>query len=246
MAGSEKTGVEALDPYLFENAVYVLTKTINTNKFAYNKIKEMANVLDANILEMNVEEHDFAVASASHLPHIVASSLVNCAGNLNNSENHILSLAGGGFRDTTRIASGSPIMWRDICTTNQKNILKVIDKFEIELKEFKKVILEKNDNNIEKLLSKGKKIRDQLPQKRRGIISSMLEIIVFVPDTPGIIGEIAYLLGKNKLNIKDIEVLHIRENEGGSIRVGLEPKKGDEELAKQLLKNKGYKYKILN
>lgn len=246
MAGSEKTGVEALDPYLFENAVYVLTKTKNTNEFAYNRIKEMANILDANVLEMNAEEHDFAVASVSHLPHLIASSLVNCAGKLDNIENHILSLAAGGFRDTTRIASGSPVMWRDICTTNQKSILKVIDKFEIELNNFKKVILEKDENSIEELLLNGKEIRDKLPQKRKGIISSMLEIIVFVPDKPGIIGEIAYLLGKNNLNIKDIEVLHIRENVGGSIRVGLEPKKGDEELAKKLLENKGYKYKILN
>lgn len=244
MAGSEKTGVEALDPYIFENAVYVLCRTKFTNEYAMNKLKEMIKLLDANILEIDYETHDLAVATVSHVPHIAASSLVNCAGKIDADTNKILSLAAGGFRDTTRIASGSPDMWKDICMTNSEKIVEVLEKFEEEIKKFKEAIVKKDEETLYKLFEQGKNLRDTLPKKKKGILSPMFEMVLYVPDKPGIIGSLTNLLGGQGINIKDIEVLHVRENEGGSIRIAFD-KNIDSNKAVDILKNNGYEFKVL-
>ncbi|MGM0508897.1 MAG: prephenate dehydrogenase/arogenate dehydrogenase family protein [Fusobacteriota bacterium] len=245
MAGSEKVGVEAFDPNLFENAIYVITETEKTDKKAYNTIKDMAKTLKAIPLKMDIDNHDFSVAAISHLPHLTASSLVNCIDKLDNENNHILALAAGGFKDSTRIASGSPVMWRDICLNNSDKIIEVIDKFKEELDAFRDTISNKNGEKMEQLFRNGKKVRDDLPNRRKGIISPMLDIRIFVPDEPGIIGKIANIFGNNDINIKDIEVLHIRENEGGQIRVGLEDK-GNQDKITEILDANNYKYQILS
>ena len=244
MAGSEKTGVEYLDTTMFENAMYVVCKTKKSDENAFEKVCDMARELKANVLEMNLESHDFAVATISHLPHIVAASLVNCAAGVNNKENHILSLAAGGFRDTTRIASGSPEMWRDICLTNSKEILNLISKFKSELGNFEKVIEAKDGEALFNLFSSGKLIRDELPQKRKAIIPSTYDILLYVEDVPGTIAKISRILGDNNFNIKDIDVQHIRERDGGQIRVGLEMD-NECEKAPALLEKYGFKIKVL-
>lgn len=244
MAGSEKTGVEALDPYIFENAVYVLCKTKFSNEHSMNIIKEMVKILDANILEIDYELHDLAVATVSHVPHVVASSLVSNAGKIDNNTNNILSLAAGGFRDTTRIASGSPEMWKDICVTNADKIVSVIDNLQIELNKFKSAIEKKDEEKLLELFKNGKELRDSLPKKRKGILSTMFEMILYVPDKPGIIGTFTNLLGEHGINIKDIEVLHVRENYGGSIRIAFD-KNIDSNKAIKVLTENNYEFKVL-
>lgn len=244
MAGSEKTGVEGLDPFLFENAVYVLVKSKLSSDKAYATIKSMVLALDAIILEMNEDDHDFAVSAVSHTPHLIASSLVNCASSVSSDSNHILSLAAGGFRDTTRVASGNPHMWKDICTSNNEKIVQVLDYFVGEINAFKKALQEKDEEALLTLFSNAKAVRDKLPKNRKGILSPMFEVIVFVPDKPGVIGRISNLLGENDINIKDIEVLHVRENEGGSIRLGLDNTAASNK-AVEVLRENGYHFTIL-
>lgn len=244
MAGSEKTGVEGLDPYLFENAVYVLVRSKLSTDDDYETIKSMVAALDAIILEMNEDDHDFAVSAISHAPHLIASSLVNCAASVDTGANHILSLAAGGFRDTTRIASGNPHMWKDICTSNNEKIVQMLDYFVQQIDAFKTALLEKNETELLQLLNNAKIIRDKLPKSRKGILSPMFEVIVFVPDKPGVIGRISNLLGENNINIKDIEVLHVRENEGGSIRLGLD-NTASSNKAVEILRKNGYEFTIL-
>ena len=244
MAGSEKVGATNLDPYIFENAMYVITRSKFCDEKSIDIIKDMIMALDANPLEMDPKQHDLAVATISHLPHIVASSLVNSAAEIDNNSNYILPLAAGGFRDTTRVASGSPEMWRDICLTNRDRILEVIDIFKGEIEKFRELIQVSNEENLESLFSKGRDVRNTLPKKRKGIISPMTEIIAFVPDKPGVIGDIANILGRENINIKDIEVLHVRENEGGSVRIGIDYTKNIKKIEK-LLNENGIEVKIL-
>jgi len=244
MAGSEKTGVEALDPYIFENAVYVLCESKNTNEKALETVAEMARTLSANVHKMNYDLHDLAVAAISHVPHIVASSLVNTVSKLDKDTGQILGLAAGGFRDTTRIASGSPEMWKDICMTNSDKIIDVIEVLENEINKFKTAVQNKDEKKIEKLFEDGKKVRDTLPKKKKGILSAVFEIVLFVPDEPKVIGNLAILLGESEINIKDIEVLHVRENEGGSIRVAFD-KDSDSDKAVKVLTQHGYEFKVL-
>lgn len=244
MAGSEKTGVEALDPYLFENAYYVLTRSSKTDSEAFNLVKRMVNNLDATCIEMDVDQHDMSVAMISHTPHVIAAAMVNCAERVDAGTNSVLSLAAGGFKDTTRIASGSPEMWVDICTTNKDKILNILDSLAIDINNFKQAIESGDRKGLKELFSKAKQTRDTLPGRGKGFSSPMLEFILFVPDEPGIIGRISNILGDMRVNIKDIEVLHMREDKGGSIRIGVEYK-DDSFKAVERLKELGYEVKIV-
>lgn len=244
MAGSEKTGVEALDPYIFENAYYVLTRSSKTDPEAYNVVKEMVNSLDATCIEMDVDLHDMSVAMISHGPHVVAAAMVNCADRVDDGSDSVLSLAAGGFKDTTRIASGSPEMWVDICMTNGDKIVDILNCLEHDINDFKEAIRTGDREQLKQLFVSAKETRDSLPGRGKGFSSPMLEFILFVPDEPGIIGRISNTLGEMRVNIKDIEVLHMREDEGGSIRIGVEYK-DDSFKAVDRLKELGYEVKIV-
>ena len=98
MAGSEHNGIKGADPYLFENAFYLITPTTNSKPVALKKVKRLVAGIGAKVVEIEPEKHDLAVAAVSHLPHLLAASLVNTVVNLPESES-ILPLAAGGFRD---------------------------------------------------------------------------------------------------------------------------------------------------
>lgn len=241
MAGSEKTGVEALDPLLFQNAIYILTKTKKTYLPAFKKVKAMVEALGAHCLEMNLANHDTAVATISHMPHIVSASIVNCAKNIEDSNPFVLGLAAGGFRDTTRIASGSPEMWRDICLTNDTKILNILKNLNGEINKFYNAIKSKDKDLIEGLFIKAKSTRDALNFKKKKILPEMYEIMIRLEDKPGVIGNIANLLGENNINIKNIEVINVNEEgESGRLRVALEFN-GNEKNSIKILEDSGYK-----
>jgi prephenate dehydrogenase len=220
MAGSEKKGIEGADTYLFENAAYILTPTPNTNKQALEIIKKLISDLGARPLIMGPKEHDLQVAAVSHLPHIIAASLVNSIGGLKEKFPQLLLLAAGGFRDTTRIASSQPEMWKDICLCNKEAILQVIGNYEKKLNIFKRAILEENIDLLLELFSQARNLREQVPAGIKGILPELYEIVVAVPDRPGMIGQLAQILGENNINIIDIEILRVREGHGGTIRLG--------------------------
>ncbi|HHX74458.1 MAG TPA: prephenate dehydrogenase/arogenate dehydrogenase family protein, partial [Firmicutes bacterium] len=119
MAGSEKQGVEALAENLFENAVYVLCGGEET---ARAKVTALVRGLGALPVEMSPQRHDYVVAAVSHLPHLAAVALTKTVAGLQQAD-ELLPLAAGGFRDTTRVAMGSPQMWLEICLSNSKQLL---------------------------------------------------------------------------------------------------------------------------
>src|SRR5690606_29838374 len=119
MAGSERAGIDAADPYLFENAVYVLTPGGAGDPLGLQRMRWLVGLLGAHPLVMTPEEHDRAVAVTSHLPHAVAAALVLALVREGAALPAAFQLAAGGFRDTTRIASGNPSLWRDICLSNR-------------------------------------------------------------------------------------------------------------------------------
>jgi len=169
MTGSEQSGMQAARGEIFQGALYLLTPTEKTNRQALETLKGLFASLGCRVLEMSPAEHDLAVASISHLPHILAVSLVNLVGRLSEQNTELLSLAAGGFRDTTRIASSHPIMWRDICLTNKEDILRSIEEFEAILKETKKIIAQENNEEILLAkLTKAKEIRESIPVCQKG------------------------------------------------------------------------------
>lgn len=221
MAGSELAGVRGADPYLFENAVYVLTPTVRTNTTAVLKLRTLLSILGANIVELDPLEHDLMVAAVSHLPHLAATALVNTVGDIDSEHEGLLMLAAGGFRDTTRVASGHPLMWKDICITNKENIITVLDKYMEVLAQTRRMIEKCEDDALQKGFEKARALRNNIPSKMKGYLPQVHEIIVTVPDKPGVIGNLAGIMGENGININDIEIMRVREGEGGTIRIAL-------------------------
>ena len=129
MAGSEKTGYESSTDHLLENAYYIITPTPHTPASHTDRMVDVAKAIGALPLVLDYHRHDFIVAAISHLPHLIASSLVNLVHDCDSEDQMMKRLAAGGFKDITRIASSSPVMWEQICMTNTGNITEVLDRY---------------------------------------------------------------------------------------------------------------------
>lgn len=220
MAGAEVAGVQGADPYLFENAIYILTPTERTKQHVTIKLQYFFEKIGARVMLIDPIEHDLLVASISHLPHLIASTLVNTVASMEEDHPLALVLAAGGFRDTTRIASGDPSLWKDICFSNREQLLKMIQLFKEQLLILEKQLAASERDEFEASLAKAQKTRAKIPAKMKGYWPFLDEIIVTIPDRPGTIGQVAAILGEQGINIDDIEILRVREGEGGSLRLG--------------------------
>jgi prephenate dehydrogenase len=159
MAGAEKTGVRAARADLFTNAVCVLTPTKRTAPAAIRRVEEFWKSLGARTLRLAPEQHDALVSRSSHLPHIAAAALVNLV--LAPARPEFQSaLCANGFRDTTRVAAGSPEMWRDIALANRKNLSRSVDAFISELQKFQRVLKRSDAKAISKYFETAKARRD--------------------------------------------------------------------------------------
>lgn len=237
MAGSERAGINGADQYLFENAFYMITPTDKTPRWALHKITAMVQGIGARVIEMSPQEHDMAVAAVSHLPHFLAAVLVNTLSAMPMGEKY-LPLAAGGFRDTTRIAAGNPLMWRDIFLSNQDMVLRAIKEFRSQLDLMESAILKNDGENIILKLQQAREVRQSIPAKTKGYLPALFEITVTVPDRPGVIAEISGWLGKEGINITDIEILRVREGEGGTMRLAF-AHQWEQEQALFILREKG-------
>jgi len=162
MAGSEMTGVEAGNPDLFTGATYVLTPTNHTNPEALNIMKGIAEGIGSKVIVLSSEAHDRCTAVISHLPHIIAAALVSLAEEHSERDPQIFELIAGSFRDMTRIAASSPVLWRDICMSNSESIKKATEHFQCLLDEGIKVVESGDGNAVEEWFSKAKEIKQGL------------------------------------------------------------------------------------
>ena len=159
MAGAEKTGVLAARANLFVNAVCVVTPTKKSSAVAVRQVEAFWKSLGARTLRLAPEQHDALASRSSHLPHIVAAALANLV--LNPARTEFQSaLCANGFRDTTRIASGSSEMWRDIALANRKNLSKSVDAFISELQKFQRILKKNDAKAVSKFLETAKARRD--------------------------------------------------------------------------------------
>ncbi|HZQ47903.1 MAG TPA: prephenate dehydrogenase/arogenate dehydrogenase family protein [Verrucomicrobiae bacterium] len=160
MAGGEKTGVSAARADLFVNSVCLITPTPRSQKDAVRQVEEFWKALGARLLKLAPGLHDDLVSRASHLPHVVAAELANYVLSPAHPKEQAIVCANG-FRDTTRVASGSPEMWRDIALANRKNLSRVLGVFIEDLQEFR-LALENGDlKAIEEFFEKAKQRRDK-------------------------------------------------------------------------------------
>ncbi|HEY3197934.1 MAG TPA: prephenate dehydrogenase [Nitrospirales bacterium] len=165
IAGKEKSGVAAATIDLFRGSRCILTPTSRTNPAALAKIRRLWAETGAVVTEMDPELHDRVLGAVSHLPHIVAYALVNTIASIQESQTpevDLQALAGGGYRDTTRIAASSPEMWRDICLWNRDNLVAQIDQYLSCLETFKALIKSGDSEGLFREMDRAKQVRERL------------------------------------------------------------------------------------
>ena len=160
IAGTEKSGVEASFAELYENRRIIITPLETSSVTAISKVRSMWQACGADVVETTIEHHDEVLAATSHLPHMLAFSLVDTLANMD-AKNEIFDFAAGGFRDFTRIASSDPDMWRDICLANSDALVKMINKFSNDLQLLSKAIENNDSDYLKETFSRAKKARDE-------------------------------------------------------------------------------------
>ena len=240
MAGSEKTGFEASSDRLIENAYYIITPGGEVALERLTDFTEMISSLGAIPMVLTSEEHDFITAGVSHLPHIIASALVNLVSMLDSDQEYMKTIAAGGFRDITRIASSSPVMWEQICLENQKNISTVLDEFIRMLIQIRCSIDNKEADNIFDMFASSKDYRDSIDIVDNSLIPRSYVLYIDVADEAGAIATIATILATEKVSIKNIGIIHNREFEDGVLKIEFYTDAALEQ-AKVLLTKRNYK-----
>jgi prephenate dehydrogenase len=241
MTGSEKRGVENSNPFLFYDAVYVLTPPENTPKDAVKSLSSLISGLGAKVMVLSPELHDRIAASVSHLPQILAVSLAN---HLADQDSDLFrNLAAGGFRDMTRIASSSYRIWRDIIAMNREEIRKSLRAYRGILDGVLEHI--DDDRYIEKLFTRAREERQTIPRYSKGFLKPLVDVRVSVKDRPGELAKITSTVYFHDVNIKDIEIVNIREGEGGVLRIGFSGNE-DAQKAADALRGVGYDVSVVD
>jgi prephenate dehydrogenase len=162
IAGTEHSGVEASFATLYEGRRCILTPTASTDSQALAKVRHMWALAGSEVVVMDPHKHDRVLAAISHLPHMVAYSLVNSVGGYDRFQENILNYSAGGFRDFTRIASSDPAMWRDIALMNRDALLEMMDYFSDYFASLRSLIAQGDDAGLETFFRSSKESRDAI------------------------------------------------------------------------------------
>jgi prephenate dehydrogenase len=162
VAGTEKSGAEAAFPTLYKGRRCILTPTERTDRGALELVRKVWEAAGSEVVVMEVEKHDRILAAISHLPHMVAYSLVNAVGSYDRYEENILEYSAGGFRDFTRIASSDPTMWRDIALSNREALVEMMERFTTFFVELKEDILLGDGDKLYEFFLRSKRSRDAI------------------------------------------------------------------------------------
>lgn len=239
MAGSEKTGYANSTDLLLENAYYFLTPTDENRPEDLSLMKSLISRTGAICVILPPKEHDMITAAISHVPHIIAVSLVNMVREQDNGEQNIKAFAAGGFRDITRIASSSPDMWKDICIANKDSIDRLLAVCEDMITSFRQMIRQDDIDGIRNTFRTAGDYRESIPEKRNSLIARIYEIYVNIDDRAGAIAAIAAILSTHDISIKNIGIIHNREYADGVLRIELYTEE-DKLLSETLLRNEHY------
>ena len=239
MAGSEKTGYENSTDHLLENAYYIISPTSKNTPEQIERMKQAALALRAIPLVLNYEEHDFSVAAISHLPHLIASSLVKLVKDNDGANGTMKRIAAGGFKDITRIASSSPIMWEQICMTNTDNLKVLMKRYIESLETIYEDLDTHNGQAIYDLFDESGKYRDTFSSMKRGPVAPHHSFSVDVVDEPGSIAILSAILASRGINVKNIGINNARDYGEGALRIEFYSEEKKLEAA-ELLKRYNY------
>lgn len=241
MTGSEKTGYLNSYALLLENAYYILTPTDKTPEDKAQLLHRLVERMGSIPIILDAREHDEITAAISHLPHIIAAQLVNLVRESDDKAEKMRVLAAGGFKDITRIASSSPIMWQDICLTNAAVIKQALDNYIDTLKEVSEALTAQDGKYLYHMFDTAGEYRSSIPSKSIGLMKKVFEIYLDIMDEAGAIATIATLLASNQISIKNIGIIHNREFEEGVLRIEFYEEEAEEKAAVLLRK---YNYRV--
>lgn len=236
MAGSHKSGVQAADSELFVNAYYIFTDA-EENQQELDLLKDLFRGTRAKYVVMTAAEHDEVTGMLSHLPHIIASGLVNQADDLSKTHPRAKQLAAGGFRDITRIASSDPTMWTDILLSNKAVLLNSLQQWQKAMDQMVTWLEAEDQTAIFDFFERAKDTRDLLPDRKQGAIPAFYDLFVDVPDVPGVIAEVTGILGSAGLSLINLKIQETREDIIGILQISFK-NQTDLLAAKECIENK--------
>lgn len=214
MAGSELEGLDGADAAMFTGAVWVLTPGPDTPDTTFATVARAVTELGAEVVALDAGRHDEVVAVVSHVPHLAAAGLMGLAADRAEEHAALLRLAAGGFRDMTRIASGHPEIWLDICADNRPAILAALGELIERLGELRRAVGEDARDELHALLQRARDARTNLPM--RGVRpEELVEVRIPIPDRPGAAAGVFTLAAELGVNIDSFEVVHNAEGTGG-------------------------------
>ena len=219
MAGSERTGYLNSKASLLENAYYILTPTSSVPEERLIKFKELVLQMGAIPLILDYIKHDYITAAISHLPHVIAASLVNLVRDSDSEDGIMKMVAAGGFKDITRIASSSAVMWQQICLTNTENISCLLQDYIDSLNSIQGNLKSGNAEALYNLFDSARIYRDSFINASSGPIKRSFSFNVDIADKTGALAHIATLLANHDISIKNIGITHNRESEDGVLRM---------------------------
>lgn len=219
MTGSEKSGFSNAKAHLIENAYYILTPTEKVAEEKVTAYRDFIASLKALPIVLDYKEHDNITGTISHLPHIIASTLVNFVHDTDSADELMKALAAGGFKDITRIASSSPVMWQQICLKNGKNISRILGEYINALEHAKSLVDSGDEPALYSMFESSRDYRDSMPGSSAGPIKKQFALYCDIIDEAGGIATIATILASNNINIKNIGIIHNREFEEGVLRI---------------------------
>ena len=221
MAGSEASGPDAADGKLFQGATWVLTPTARTHDVALRRLSGFLSRLGARVLVVSPERHDRLVAVVSHLPQVAASCLADVAADaVATSGQAVLAVAGGGFRDTTRIAASDPDLWLGILGGNREAVLEVLEAYRASLDEVASALAAEDDAALRAKLERASEARRRLVPKDGP--REVVDLVVALEDQPGALASVTGVLGEAGINIEDLAMRHAAAGERGALLVRVE------------------------
>ena len=219
MAGSEKSGFLNSKSMLIENAYFILTPSSTVSQDKVTAYSTFVESLKALPVILDYKEHDLITGTISHLPHIIASTLVNFVKDTDTKDELMKQLAAGGFKDITRIASSSPTMWEHICLLNQEYISEILSEYIASLEKIKALVDTSDADRLHSFFAEAREYRNSMPEISAGPIKKSFSIYCDLIDEAGGIAAIATILSASGISIKNIGILHNREFEDGVLHI---------------------------
>ncbi len=212
MAGSEVNGIEGARADLFEGAHWILCPDAATPPEHFARLHELITSLGARVVSLPREKHDAAMAVVSHVPHVVASSLVQLACRHADDQQSLMRLAAGGFKDTTRVAAGSPKLWCGIAFDNADALVAGLKEMQDIIGTFADALSRGDREGLTDLLAQAADARRALPAAWVPSTERLLEVRIPMADRPGVVAEVTTIASSVGCNIQSIDIDHITED----------------------------------